>query len=189
MLKKIAFVCLLMAGMVTTQAREIAGISLPEQIAREMDGAELALNGAGIRKKFFFSIYLASLYLQQPTSDVAEVTDSSRPARIEMRILYSKIEREKFVQGWEEGFSANLGTDRLQAVQQRLNQFNAMFETLQEGDLISLDYVPGEGTHVTIKGVEKGVVPGGDFYQALLMVWLGDSPISQSLKQELLGKD
>jgi hypothetical protein len=60
---------------------------------------------------------------------------------------------------------------------------------LQEGDLISLDYLPGKGTVVTIKGVEKGVVPGGDFYQALLKVWLGESPISKSLKRQLLGSD
>lgn len=189
MLKQIVFSCLLMSLMMTSQAREIVDITLPEQVVRDTDNVELILNGAGIRKKFFFSIYLASLYLQQPTSDVAEVMDVDRPARVEMRILYSKIEREKFVEGWEEGFSANLSSEELQAVRERLDQFNAMFETLEEGDLISLDYVPGEGTHVTIKGVEKGVVPGGDFYQALLKVWLGDSPISTSLKRELLGKD
>jgi hypothetical protein len=189
MLKKIVFACLFITCALTSQAREVAGISLPEQIMRDADSVELILNGAGIRKKFFFSIYLASLYLQQPTSDIAEVLDVNRPARIEMRIIYSKIEKEKFVEGWEEGFSANLSAGELEAVHERLNQFNAMFETLVEGDLIDLDYIPGEGVRVTIKGVEKGVVPGGDFYQALLKVWLGDSPISKTLKKELLGQD
>jgi hypothetical protein len=188
-MQKIVIGCLLLLSVMTIQAMEIAGISLPEQIAREADGAKLVLNGAGIRKKLFFNIYLASLYLQHSTSDIAEVIDVDRPAQVQMRILYSKIEKEKFVSGWNDGFSANLNPEQLQAVRDRLEQFNAMFQTLQEGDLISLDYLPGKGTVVTIKGVEKGVVPGGDFYQALLKVWLGESPISKSLKRQLLGSD
>ncbi|PVV17051.1 MAG: hypothetical protein B6D77_00035 [gamma proteobacterium symbiont of Ctena orbiculata] len=188
-MQKIVVASLLALSMMASQAREVAGISLPEQIVRDADSAELVLNGAGIRKKLFFSIYLASLYLERSTSDIAEVLAVDRPARVQMQILYSEIEKEKFVSGWNDGFSANLDADKLQAVRDRLDQFNAMFETLQEGDLISLDYIPDTGTHVTIKGVEKGVIPGGDFYQALLLVWLGDSPISKSLKQELLGSD
>jgi hypothetical protein len=169
------------------QAREIAGIRVPEQVLRESDNAALVLNGAGIRKKFFFDIYLTSLYLQQRSSDIAEVSNFERPARIDMRILYSEVKREKFVQGWNDGFSANLSSERLQAVGERLDRFNGMFQTLQKGDLIRLDYLPGKGTLIIIKGEEKGVIPGADFYQSLLMVWLGDSPISRSLKQDLLG--
>ncbi|MES9973153.1 MAG: chalcone isomerase family protein, partial [Candidatus Thiodiazotropha sp.] len=67
MMRQIVFTCLFMACMMTIQAREIAGIPLPEQIVREADNAALVLNGAGIRKKVFFKIYLASLYLQQST--------------------------------------------------------------------------------------------------------------------------
>jgi hypothetical protein len=145
------------------------------------------LNGAGIRKKFFFDVYLASLYVQQRSSDVADVINVDRPARIEMHILYSEIEKEKFVQGWNDGFSANLSPDKLQTVAEHLDRFNDMFQTLQKGDLVIMDYIPGNGTAVTIKGEEIGVIPGADFYQALLMVWLGDSPISTTLKEELLG--
>ncbi|MEW8318736.1 MAG: chalcone isomerase family protein [Candidatus Thiodiazotropha sp.] len=189
MVRVIITVCLFMISMTTSQAREIAGVTLAEQIVREADNVELRLNGAGIRKKLFFKVYLASLYLPQPTSDIAEVTAADRPARVQMHILYSEIEKEKFVKGWNDGFSANLDAARLETVRERLDQFNVMFETLKAGDLINLDYSPGEGTRVTIKEVDKGVIPGGDFYQALLMVWLGDSPISQSLKQQLLGAD
>jgi hypothetical protein len=186
-MQKIVIACLLMLSVMTIQARDIAGVSLAEQIVREADSAKLVLNGAGIRKKFFFDIYLASLYLQQQTSDVAQVLNVDKPAQVQMRILYSEVEKDKLVQGWNDGFSANLSADELQVIRARLDQFNAMFETLRAGDLVSLDYMPGKGTIVTIKGVEKGVVAGGDFYQALLKVWLGESPISKSLKKELLG--
>ncbi|MES9968953.1 MAG: chalcone isomerase family protein [Candidatus Thiodiazotropha sp.] len=186
-MRKIVVASLLALSMMASQAREIAGITLPEQIVREADNAALVLNGAGIRKKFFVKVYLASLYLGQATSDIAEVLNVDGPARVQMQIIHSEIEKEKLVAAWNDGFSANLDAEKLQAVRDRLDQFNAMFQTMREGDLIDLDYIPGKGTHVTINGMEKGVIPGVDFYQALLLVWLGDSPISKSLKKELLG--
>jgi hypothetical protein len=187
MVRKIVFASLFVLWTIMIHAKEIAGITVPEQIVRDIDNAKLILNGAGIRKKFFFDVYLASLYVQQRSSDAAEVISVDRPARIEMQILYSKIEKEKFVQGWNDGFSANLSSEGLQAVAEPLVRFNNMFQTLQKGDQVIMDYIPGNGTVVTIKGEKKGVIPGADFYQALLMVWLGDSPISATLKQELLG--
>ncbi|MEL0584905.1 MAG: chalcone isomerase family protein [Candidatus Thiodiazotropha sp. (ex. Lucinoma kazani)] len=186
-MKKLFVACLFVFCITVSEAREVAGVTLPDQIVRDTDKAELILNGAGVRKKFFFSVYLASLYLQHPSRQVEAVIDVEKPARVQMQILYSKIDKKKFTKGWDDGFSANLSTEQLQAVRQRLDQFNGMFESLVKGDTIELDYIPGDGTHVTIKGEDKGVVSGGDFYQALLMVWLGESPISQNLKQELLG--
>ncbi|MCU7929952.1 MAG: chalcone isomerase family protein [Candidatus Thiodiazotropha sp. (ex Codakia rugifera)] len=187
-MKNIFIACIFIFCIAVSEAREVAGVSIPDQIVRDADKAELVLNGAGVRKKFFFSVYLASLYLQQPSRQIEAVIDADKPARVQMRILYSKIDKEKFTKGWDDGFSANLSAEQLQAVRQRLDQFNGMFQSLVKGDTIELDYIPGEGTHVTIKGEKKGIVPGGDFYQALLMVWLGESPISQTLKQELLGQ-
>jgi hypothetical protein len=64
-----------------------------------------------------------------------------------------------------------------------------VLQTLQKWDLIRLVYILGKGTVVIITGKEYGIIPGADFYQALLMAWLGDSPISRSLKKELLGSD
>jgi hypothetical protein len=189
MVKIVVAACLFMLSTLTIQAREIAGVTLEEKIVREADNVELILNGAGIRKKFFVKVYLASLYLPESSNDAAAVIAEERPARVEMHILYSEVEKEKFIQGWNDGFSANLSAERLQNVRERLDQFNAMFETLKSGELVTLDYIPGEGTRVTIKEMEKGVIPGADFYQALLMVWLGDSPISKPLKRGLLGED
>ena len=184
---KLSLACLLLFCFSQVAAKEVAGVSIAEQIQREADHAELVLNGAGVRKKFFFKIYIAALYLEQRTGDVSSVMASEGAARVEMRILYSKVEQEKFVEGWNEGFTANLTQEEMNQVRERLERFNGMFETLQEGDLIELDYFPAKGTGVRIKGVEKGVIPGADFFQALLKVWLGDKPVNESLKQNLLG--
>ncbi|MCU7947643.1 MAG: chalcone isomerase family protein, partial [Candidatus Thiodiazotropha sp. (ex Cardiolucina cf. quadrata)] len=109
-MKKLFVACLFIFCITVSEAREVAGVTLPDQIVRDTDKAELILNGAGVRKKFFFSVYLASLYLQQPSRQVEAVIDVEKPARVQMQILYSKIDKKKFTKGWDDGFSANLST-------------------------------------------------------------------------------
>lgn len=186
-MKKITLCLLLCLCFSLSHALEVAGIDLQEKVVLPGEETPLVLNGAGIRKKFFFKIYLASLYLPQKQSDPRQIVDSDQPKRLQMDMIYSKVDKEKFVEGWNEGFSANQSADDLAALRERLERFNAMFETLVEGDRVVLDYLPGMGTRVTIKGVERGVLPGHDFNRALLQVWLGDSPVTGSLKQDLLG--
>jgi hypothetical protein len=169
-------------------AREVAGIDLPDEIKVEAEGAPLVLNGAGIRKKFFFSIYLASLYLPSRTGDAAVILDADKPNRVRMDMLYSKVDKEKFVEGWNDGFAANHSEQQLAPLKDRVERFNGMFETLREGDRVLFDYLPAVGTRVTINGSERGVIPGHDFNQALLKIWLGDSPVTKSLKRDLLGE-
>ncbi len=168
-------------------AREVAGVELPEKINMGAAGTELVLNGAGIRKKFFFSIYLASLYLPSTTGDAGAILTANQPNRVQMDILYSEVKKEKLVAGWNDGFAANHSAEQLQPLKDRLDRFNGMFDTLVSGDLVQLDYLPDAGTRVTINGEERGVIAGQDFNQALLRVWLGESPVTKSLKRDLLG--
>ena len=51
---------LLMAGS-TALALEVEGVDIPETMA--VQDMQLRLNGAGIRSKFFFNLYVGALYL------------------------------------------------------------------------------------------------------------------------------
>ncbi|MEW8627681.1 MAG: chalcone isomerase family protein [Candidatus Thiodiazotropha sp.] len=186
-MKRLLLLCWLLSLFSYAAAKDVAGVRLDETIQRGEDGVTLTLNGAGVREKFFFDIYVAALYLQQKSNQQSVILQNEAAARVEMRMLYSKVEQEKFVEGWNEGFRANLDEQRFKQLEDRLNQFNGWFETLHEGEVIELDYFPDKGTRVKIKGVEKGVIPGADFFQALLSVWLGDKPVTKSLKKGLLG--
>ena len=186
-MRNLALFILLTLSFSMANAREVAGVDLPDQINLEAEGTPLVLNGAGIRKKFFFSIYLASLYLPSRTGDAGVILDTDQPSRVQMDMLYSKVEKEKFVQGWNDGFAANHSAEQLAPLKEQVERFNGMFETLHAGDRVLLDYLPAVGTRVTINGSERGVIPGRDFYRALLKIWLGDSPVTKSLKRDLLG--
>lgn len=71
-------------------------------------------------------------------------------------------------------------------LQDKIDQFNAMFDDVKKGDIIVLDFIPDQGTMVTIAKQEKGVIPGKDFNDALLRIWLGEKPVNKGLKEKLL---
>lgn len=168
-------------------AREIGGVDIAETLTID-DGTSLVLNGAGIRKKLFFDIYIAELYLNKKMSTVEEVIADTGTKRILMHFLYKEIEPEKLVDAWNEGFEANLDKAEHAALQSDIDTFNGYFETVKSGDQVIADYIPGKGTRVKIKGEIKGIIEGKAFNDALLSIWLGEKPVTDRLKNELLGK-
>ncbi|MEE4240086.1 MAG: chalcone isomerase family protein [Desulfopila sp.] len=167
-------------------AKDIAGVPFDEQLVSE-SGVTLHLNGAGIRKKLFFKIYIAALYLANPSEDASLVIADEKEKRIVMHFLYDEVGKDKLIEAWNEGFAANQGEESLGSLQSRIDTFNAMFdEDMVAGDVIVFDYFPGTGTRVTIKGNVEGVIEGKDFNDALLAIWLGDKPVGSDLKNELL---
>lgn len=166
-------------------AKTLEGVDIPEQV--KVGGTELVLNGAGIREKFFFDIYVAALYLPEKSAKAEQILQADRPWRLSMDFLYSEVEKKKLDKGWEEGFEDNVPKADRTALQKDLNQFKSMFSTMHKGDRAVLDYMPGKGVSVTVKGEEKGVVAGADFARALLSIWLGSDPVTGSLKKALLG--
>jgi len=177
--------CLLLAGCVGVQAKELEGVMVQETVV-VADGKELSLNGAGVRSKFFFDIYVIALYLEHQANTVDQVLAEDGRKRVTMHFLYKKVEREKLVGAWDEGFTGNTAADELKVLQPRIDQFNSQFRDAVAGDIIILDYVPGVGTKVLINNEEQGVTPGKDFNDALLRIWLGDKPVTKDLKKELL---
>ncbi len=178
------FCCLLLCSL-PANAKEIAGVLVQETLQTE-DGTLLHLNGAGIRSKFFFDIYIAELYMQHPSNSANEVFKDLGYKRVVMHFLYDEVGKDKLIDGWNEGFEDNNKADELAKLQDRIDQFNAMFDDVKKGDIVLLDYVPDQGTAVTVANQKKGVIPGKDFNDALLKIWLGEKPINKGLKEKLL---
>lgn len=162
---------------------EIAGVTIPESLK-----SDLQLNGAGIRSKFFFKIYIAELYLEHPSTDVDAILDTPGRKRMTMHILYDKVDKEKLIDGWNAGFTSNLSSEEIKSLSDRIKQFNELFIDVHEGEEIILDYQPDRGTTVSIAGNNKGIVEGADFNRALLSIWLGKEPVGEDLRDALLGK-
>ena len=168
-------------------ANEMAGVPLVDQITQD-GGAQLQLNGAGIRSKFVIKVYVAMLYLENKNSDTAAVIGNTGSKQLLLHFLYKEVEKEKLVEAWNEGFEGNGSPDQLTALKSEIERFNSFFETVKKGDRIVLDYIPETGTIVTVAGQQKGTIPGKDFNDLLLSIWLGKKPVTEKLRDGLLGK-
>jgi hypothetical protein len=184
-MKKIAALafslCLISAS--TARGKEVAGVTLPDTTS--VEGKTLKLNGAGLRKKAIFKVYVGGLYLENPSKDASTVISSDQTKRMQLSVLRS-LSTKQVTEAIEEGFEKN-SKAQMDALGPRLDRFKSMIPNVEKGDQLLLTYVPGKGTVVSAKGAERGVVEGKDFADALFAVWLGPNPVQADLKTALLG--
>ena len=150
----------------------------------EAGGKQLHLMGMGLRKKLWFKVYIASFYLENPTEDAAQAVSSEQVKRVEMHMLRD-LERGKITEAVQAGFEKNAGPQMPQ-LQGRLDQFLKAIPDLKSGQVIVVTYLPGRGTVIKAGAGEEIALPGKDFGDALFSVWLGQHPVDDELKNEML---
>jgi Chalcone isomerase-like len=181
------FSALTLMAAFSAQAVEIKGVKVDE--TAQVGGNALVLNGAGVRTKMVFKVYVAALYLAQKTSDATAVLSDTGSKRVSMHFL-RELSAEKLLHAMDEGFEANNSAAEMTTVEPQMKAFRAMMtsaKAVKEGDVILLDYA-GQNTTVNLNGKALGSVEGAAFNQALLRVWLGKEPVDASLKKAMLGQ-
>ncbi len=176
------FLCALPAG-----AAELAGVMIKDQVTAE-NGETLLLNGTGLREKFWVDVYVGSLYLVKKSDNVVEILSAPNAIRMQMNFVHKEVASKKLIKAWNAGFSKNQTSENLIALQDRIDQFNSYFkQNAVAGDQFILDYIPGKGTTIIKNIAVLGLIPGEDFKNALLEIWLGNFPADKKLKKGLLG--
>jgi len=176
----------LMAGLVMplmVHGMEIEGVHIADKVV--VGEQTLVFNGAGVRSKFFFDIYIGALYLPSKTKSATAAMSSKGHKRVLMHFLYDEVSKDKLVNGWNAGFEKN--SKNLAELQARLNQFNNFFQDMKKGDVVIFDFTDNGKTTVMINDQVAGSIEGVDFQQALLAVWLGEDPADDDLKEGMLG--
>jgi hypothetical protein len=178
---------LLLAAAPWAQGAEVAGVKV-EETAR-VGEAELVLNGAGVRTRLFFKVYVAALYLPARTADARTAIAGPRPKRVWMHILRD-LDSAALASALREGLQNNHSAAELEALEPRIQALTGLLtadKEIKAGTVILLDDLPGQGTRVSADGQVRGIVAGEDLYPALLRVWLGDRPADPALKRAMLG--
>jgi long-chain acyl-CoA synthetase len=166
-------------------ALDVGGVKLDDRAA--VGGQELVLNGAGVRTRVVFKVYVASLYLPARTNDVAAAL-ARAPRRIQMNLLRT-LAPDQLVDALNEGMQENNSEAELAAVKAQTDQLMAIMRSLgeaKEGNVVTLDFIDG-ATAVGFNGASRGTIPGDAFNKALTKIWLGDKPVQADLKKALLG--
>jgi Chalcone isomerase-like len=187
-MRRLASVLCVLAGLAlalpsSILAADVGGVKVPDTMTA--DGNMLKLNGAGIRKKAIFKVYVAGLYVENPSKDASALLSSSEAKQMHLWMLRD-IKGANVSGAIADGFQLN-SKAALPQLQPRLDQLAKMIPDMKEGDQMSLTFVPDKGTVVNVRGTDVGTIEGRDFADALFAVWLGPNPVQDDLKQALLG--
>jgi hypothetical protein len=182
--------CAFLALFLTTaQAAEVSGVKLDDTLS--LSGSQLTLNGAGIRYKAVFKVYVAALYVGKKSSVAEEVLAQSGAKRIQITMLRGIDANELgklFSRAMEDNMPKSDFAKLIPSIL-RMSQVFSDYKNLKAGDVFSIDWIPGIGTIITIKGKPYGEpFKEPEFYNAMLRIWLGPNPADWKLKEALLGK-
>ena len=166
----------------------VAGYTFERHL--KLAGADLVLNGVGLRAVAWFKAFTAALYLSAKASNAADIASLPGPMRLQLRPCRD-LPAAEFVKALNVGLPRNSDPALLPALaerQARLAGLISALDTLHEGDTIDLDFDPARGLLFVVNGKLRGEpIPGQDFYAALLRVFIGEHPSDQKLKAGLLG--
>jgi hypothetical protein len=172
----------------SAQPVEIEGVKLEPTV--QVASAPLQLNGAGVRTRAIFKVYVAGLYVPQKSKDAAALLSQRGPRRMSITMLRN-VDADSFGGALNEGLKNNHTEAQLAGFKAQIEALNANLKAVGEtkkGDVINFEYVPDVGTRITVNGQPRGTsIAGEDFFTAVLRVWLGDNPVDAGLKKALLG--
>ena len=166
-------------------AAEVGGIKLPDKAT--VGGQELVLNGAGIRTRAFFKVYVGSLYLPAKATDLDAVL-AKGPRRVQLNLL-RELSGDQLVDALVDGLKQNNSEQELAAVKAQTDQLATImkaFGKVEEGNVVTLDFVDG-ATAIGLNGAPRGTISGEPFNRALTKIWVGEKPVQTDLKKAMLG--
>ena len=168
---------------------DVAGVKLNDTL--DLRGSTLQLNGAGVRYKAVFKVYTAGFYVGKKVSTPEEALAAPGPKRVAITMLRDIDANELgklFTKGVEENSPKSEMVNLIPGLL-RMGQMFADQKQLKAGDTFTVDWLPGTGTVISVRGVaQPDPIKEQAFFNALLRIWLGPVPADWKLKDALLGK-
>lgn len=179
---------LALAGAQAFAAADVAGVRVDDETT--VANQKLVLNGAGIRTRAFFKVYVAALYLPAKKTDYKDIAVLPGAKRVAVTML-REISSDDLGEALINGIRKNATPDEIRRFGTQLIAMGNIFgkiPKLKKGETFAVDWIPGSGTVVSVDGKPVAeAIPDEAFYNAILRIWLGDEPADSSLKPALLG--
>lgn len=168
---------------------DVGGAKVEDAV--DVQGSKLQLNGAGVRYKAIFKVYAAGLYVGKKVATPEELFAAAGPKRISITLL-REIDSNELGKAFTKGFEENSSKTEMSKLIPGLIKMGQIFSDQKKmlaGENFTIDWIPGTGTVITVKGKPQGEpFKEVEFYNALMRIWLGNSPADFKLKDALLGK-
>ncbi len=113
------------------------------------------------------------------------------PKRLSMTMM-RRLSAGQLSGALREGLSRNSSPTELKAIKPQTDSLVTVMKAIgsaNEGDVVTIDFLPDGTTRLGINGRALGMpIPGRDFQRAMLQIWLGRDPVQDDLKAALLGR-
>ena len=168
---------------------DVGGAKIEDSV--DLQGSKLQLNGAGVRYRAVFKVYAAGLYIGKKAGTPEEVFAAPGPKRMSITLLRD-IDSNELGKAFTKGFEENSPKGEMSKLIPGLIKMGQIFSDQKKmlaGENFTIDWIPGTGTLITVKGKQQGEpFKEPEFYTALMRIWLGPNPADFKLKDALLGK-
>jgi len=166
-------------------ALDVAGVNVAPTVS--VGQKTLSLNGAGIRKAYVFvKVYVGSLYTERKVTTPAQLLADPGDKLIRMSFVMKKVEKEKIVGAFSEGFSNNspavAGTADAKAF---LSWFTSDF---MAGDTVDISVAADGTVSASHNGKALGTMRNPALARAIVLLWFGEKPADEDLKKGMLGQ-
>lgn len=173
----------------SAEAITVQGVKYEE--AADVRGGKVQLNGAGVRYRGPFKVYAAGLYLTRKAGTPDEAYAAPGHKRIAITML-REIDASELGKLFTRSVEDNMDKAAFAKLIPGLLRMSQIFtdhKKLNPGESFTIDWIPGTGTVINVKGVPQGEpFKEPEFYTALMRIWLGPSPADWKLKEAMLGK-
>jgi long-chain acyl-CoA synthetase len=166
-------------------AIDVEGVKLDDKAS--VGGQELVLNGAGLRKRAIFKIYVGSLYVPAKARTTQDVL-AKGPRRVQLNLLRN-LSADQLIEALMDGLKQNLTEPEMQAIAAPVGEMAAIMKSFgqaKEGSVVTIDLV-GTSTVIGLDGTPRGTIDGAAFNDALMRIWVGEHPVQPDLKKAMLG--
>jgi hypothetical protein len=166
------------------RAAELSGVQIPD--AQTVDGRTMRLNGVGLRTYSFLRIpiYVAGLYLEQPSNNPDAILRSTSRKLLDIRFLRD-VDADEARKAWREGLENNCKSP-CSLDPGDVKRFLSAVPSMHKGDATTLLFTP-RGVEFKINGASMGVIGDLHFAEVILATFIGPEPPTARLKHELLG--
>lgn len=181
---------LLLAASGHLWAITVENVNVPELLPATASTPELTLRGASVRRVYgFVEVYVGALYLQDNTIPDDEVVRVDNSRRMVFYLTSERVSARRFTNAIQEGLAINITKGEMAAMNSRVAQLVSLFDhRFVAGTVGYIEWVPDEQvSRIVIDDKVRGTVPGKDLNDALLKIWIGDHPVSERFKEEVLG--
>lgn len=182
--------CMLLPGSVL--ALTIEGVEIRQVIPATKDTPELKLKGASVRRAYaIVDTYIGQLYLENASLNEEDILQTDQGRRMVFHVLSSRVSARRFANAINEGLSINLSKDESKRIKPRIDQLIGLFDhKFVKGTIGYIEWLPEQGVSRIVLDEEiKGTVTGKDLNDALLKIWIGEHPVSERFKRQVLGED